>query len=310
MIRHSPAEVYIKYLVVHPDGYGEEAIVELLRLKQLDFIGTAYVNRIRRDLHPPLPFRPLDKLHRPSVRFLTTHRLHYLFHPDDAMEQALAILENPQTKEVIETMLITHDSPAVISYRMKSLGMACSLTAIERYRFFFFNVDLVDATELRALMRLRTDYVDPNSDDYDDQIRAAMKKVGYRDPRRLVAEHPMRSMASLMNQMRMGFLPSSVEIARLSTSVRVMCMAQAAASAVVGGPRAASEVRDYVIGANGVTELLNNVGRPDSDLQKELQMLALRTDEAAVPYIGELTEGSHTVDVQPLYDREVGDGGE
>jgi hypothetical protein len=307
MIRRSPAEVYIKYLIVHPDGYGDEAIIELLRLKQLDFLSPGYLRRLRLGLHPPIPFRPDDRFHRPSNRFLAAHRIHYLFRPDEAMEQADAILNNPRAKEVVETMLITADMPGLIAHRVNSLGLGCSVKTVERYGFFYFNTELVDSTELSALMRLRTDFVDPNSDEYDDQMRAAMKKSGYRDPRRLAADHPMRPLAGVMNRMRMGFMPSSLELARLASSVRVMCLTQAASAAILGGPRSATEARDFTTAASQITELLNNIGSPDSELQKELQMLALKTDEGAVPYIGELTSGSHTADVQPLASRETTD---
>lgn len=308
MIRCSPAEVFIKYLIVHPDGYGDEAIIDLLRLKQLDFLSPSYIRRLRLGLHPPVPFRPDDRFHRPSNRFITAHRIYYLFRPDDAMEQANIILGHPRAKEVMETMLITADMPGLIAHRIQSLGLECSVRTVERYGHFYFNAELVDSTELSALMRLRTDFVDPNSDEYEDQMRAAMKKSGYRDPRRLAADHPMRPLAGVMNRMRMGFMPTSLELARLASSVRVMCMTQVASAAMLGGSRSATEARDFATAASQITELLNNIGSPDSELQKELQMLALKTDDGAVPYIGELTSGSHTVDVQPLDNREAVDG--
>lgn len=307
MIRHSPAEVYIKFLIAHPDGYETETIMDMLRLKQLDFIGPSYIERLRLELHPPPHFQPENKLHRPSSRFITKHRLFYLFHPDLPMEEAYEILEDPKSKEAVETMLITDEAPALIAHRTRSFGVQCTLQSIERYRFFFFNTDLVDDTELRTLLRLRTDFVDPNSDDYDDQVRMAMKKVGFRDPRRIAADHPMRSMSAIMNMMRMGFMPNSVELSRLASSVRVMCLTQAAGTAMIGGPGSAGETRDFIIAANGVSELLNNVGSPDTELQKELQMLALKTDDASPRHIAELPEGSHTVDVQPLAEREASD---
>lgn len=300
MIRHSPAEVYAQYLVVHPDGYGDDTIVAMLQLKQLDFISPSYINRLRRELHPPTPFRPFDNSHRPSLHFLTAHRLYYLFHPDEAMEQALVILDDPKAKEVMESMLITEDPPGLVAHRMRGAGRLCSTKTVERYRCFFFNTDLVDETEMRALMRLRTDFVDPNSDEYEDQVRAALKKVGFRDSRRMVAEHPVRPLASLLNQMRMGNLPSNLELSRLAASVRAMCLMQAHAAAITSGPRGAADARDFVLAASSVTEMLSNMGTPDQDLQRELQKLALGTDSTSPPYIGELSDGEHTVDVQPL----------
>jgi hypothetical protein len=307
MIRHSPAELYIQYLIVHPDGYGDETIVGMLQLKQLDFLSPSYVNRLRRELHPPVPFRPFDKGHRTSLHFLTAHRFYYLFYPDEAMGQAFSILDDPKAKEVMESMLITDDPPGLIAHRMRGAGRLCTTKTIERYRCFFFDTDRVDETEMRALMQLRTDFVDPNSDEYEDQIRGALKKVGFRDARRLVANHPVRPLASLLNQMRMGNLPSTLELSKLAASVRALCMMQAHSAAMIGGSRSAMEARDFMTAANITNELLTNMGTPDADLQRELQKLALQTDVTTPPHIGELSAGAHTVDVQPLSAKEAHD---
>lgn len=300
MIRHSPAEVFIKYLVVHPDRYSNDAVVELLRLKQLDFLGPAYIERVRRGLQPPFPFRPQDRVHRPSMRFITKHQLFYAFHPDKPMERALHMLDDPRAKEVMETMLITEDPPGLIAHRMNSLGMVCDTRAVERYRFFFFNTNLVDSTELRALVYLRSHFVPENSDEYEDQMRSAMKKVAYRDPRRIVADHPMKNIASLLNQMRMGFLPTQFDFTRLLQAAKHMAIMQAASAVGVAGRGDAAASRDYSLTAKIMQEMLQEVGSADSDLQRELQMFALKTEQENLPYVGELTDGSYTVEVQPI----------
>ena len=129
MIRHSPCEVYIKYLLSHVGGYGDEDVIQILRLKQLDFIGPSYLQRLRSDLLVPTTFRPHDRRHRPSARFLSTHQLHYLYHPDGAMEIARKVLHNPRAKEAMETMLITADPPALIADSMTSLGASRTVLA-------------------------------------------------------------------------------------------------------------------------------------------------------------------------------------
>lgn len=300
MIRHSPAEKYIEYLLVHPDQYSNDAIIKLLRLKQLDFLSPSYLDRLREGLRAPHPFRPQDRFHRPSMRFVTKHQLFYLFQPDKPMERALYILDNPRAKEVVETMLITDDPPGLISYRMKSLGMKCDTRAVERYRFFFFNTYLVDGTEMRALLYLRTHFVPEDSDEYEDQMRAALKKAAWRDPRRMVADHPVRPVASLLNQMRMGFMPSQLELGKLLVATRAVTATQIYSSTTVGGPRSAAESRDYAMTAKMLTELLQEIGSPDSELQRDLQLFALKTEQADIPYVGELPDGSYTVDVQPI----------
>ena len=46
MIRHSPAELYVKYLVCHPDGYTTDAIRDIVRGQDLDYPSDDYVDRI------------------------------------------------------------------------------------------------------------------------------------------------------------------------------------------------------------------------------------------------------------------------
>lgn len=300
MIRRSPCEVYIKYLLVHPDQYGTDDIIDLLRLKQLDFLSPSYMERLRRGLKKPKNFRPHDLLHKSSGRFLARHRLHYLFHPDKAAQQAADILDDPRAKEDMEAMLITFDPPALIAHRMNALGRACDALTVERYGFFYFNTDIVDSTELRAILRLRVDFVHPDSDEYEDQMRSAMKKSAFRDPRRMMADQPTRQIASLLNRMRMGFMPNQLELSRLLQATRAVTSMQALSAAQVGGHNGASEARDYVLASKMLCEMLNDIGSPDADLQAELQALALKTDKEEPTYIGELTDGSHTVDVMPL----------
>jgi hypothetical protein len=303
MIRRSPCEVYIKYLLVHPDTFSNDDVIDLLRLKQLDFLSPAYLDRLRLGLKVPKNFRPHDLLHPASSRFLAKHCIHYLFHPNKSVQQSMDILDDPRAKEDMEAMLITADPAALIAHRMRSLGRKCDVDTVERYKFFFFNVDLVDSTELRAILRLRVDFSHPESDEYEDQMRAAMKKSAYRDPRRMMADQPTRAMGTLLNQMRMGYMPSQLELSRLLTATRAVTAAQAFSSAQIGGHTGASEARDYVLASKMIGEMMNDIGSPDSDLQAELQAIALRTDKEDVPYIGELTSGEHTVDVMPITGR-------
>jgi hypothetical protein len=300
MIRRSPCEVYIKYLLVHPDNYSNDDVIDLLRLKQLDFLSPSYLDRLRRGLKLPKNFRPHDLLHSASSRFLAKHCIHYLFHPNKPVRQALEILEDPRAKEDMEAMLITDDPLALISHRMKALGHGCDVEAVGRYKFFFFNTSTLDSTELRAILRLRVDFVHPDSDEYEDQMRAAMKKSAYRDPRRMMADQPTRTMGTILNQMRMGYMPNQLDLSRLLTATRASTMLQAFTSSQVGGHSGASETRDYVLASKMLGEMMNDIGSPDSDLQAELQAIALKTDKEDVPYIGELTSGEHTVDVMPI----------
>ena len=301
MIRNSPAEKYIEYLVSHPEGYSDDDILEMLHLKQLDFLGPQYFARLRSGLRVPVPFHPENKFHRPSSRFLTEHRLLYLYHPDKAMETAFKVLDSPRAKEMLETMLISRDSDRLCAHRLSTTMPTATAKAVERYRHFFFNIDMVDGSELQALLRLRCDFVSPNSDKYEDQLRAAVKKTGYQDPRRMLAAQPLPQIAGMMNQMRMGIMPGRAELAKM------VGLAQHAAtlrtlSTVMNqhGPNAAAEARDWTLTMKMLGEVQADIGSPDAELQRDLQALALKTESSGVPHITQLTDGNHTVDLQPM----------
>src|SRR5258706_11783590 len=114
MFLRSPAEFFIKYLLVHPRRYTVEDIQRLLDKVDLPFVSVAYVEGLRERLAPPDPFRPWERLHSSSQRFLSRERLQRLFFRDKAMDRAQRILETPRAKEFAETMLLTRAPPAAI----------------------------------------------------------------------------------------------------------------------------------------------------------------------------------------------------
>ena len=300
MIRHSPCELYIKFLLSHPDTYSNEAVIDLLHLKQLDFISPSYLDRLRGDMRIPSPFIPNDLLHWPSVNFLLRHRLTYLYQPDVFTKEAFGILDDAQGKAALESLLISDDSFQVAAYRMRSLGIPCSETrTIERYHYFFFNTDLVDDTELRALLKLRYESVSPHEDEYDSRVRSAMSSVSWRDQRKVVANQPIRQLGSLLNQLRMGMTASQFDLSRLVSSARYAAVIQAHAAMIIGGKEDGARARDYTMAAGNLTELLEKIGVPEAGLQKDMQLLQLTTEQHELPHIAELTDGKYTVDLQP-----------
>jgi hypothetical protein len=58
--------------------------------------------------------------------------------------------------------------------------------------------------------------------------------------------------------------------------------------------------------AKMMTEIAEQVGTVDDDLQRGLEKLVLATDVGDVPHIDQLSAGNHTLDLQPLGAIEVG----
>ena len=305
MIRRSPCELYIKFLLVHPRGFSIEEIKDKLHEMGLDFPSEVYVERLQKRLTPPLLFHPTDRTHKPSQRFIIKHRLSGFFDPDEASAAAHDLVKNPRAKELIETLMLTEEPLALISSMVRQQGARCTVAAIQRYNTYYWDLSLVDSVETRALLQMRVDHI-VNRDDgaevkpYERMQHAALKRATYKDPRFLVTEMSITPMAGMLNRMRMGYLPTQVDLTRLAHATRVVCTVRAYSEAMNGAPHSAASARDFAVVARTMTDLINEMGSPDLELHKELQALALQTEDARPPNIHELTGGHHTMDLQPM----------
>lgn len=301
MDQRSPCEAYLKYLVVHPDKYTTEQIRKIVRLQQLDYIGEPYIDSLRTNCVPPNPFFPEDPLHKPSQRFLRKERLEAIFNPDDAMIAARNLLEMPQAKETIENMLMSKSEPAWICMALKRQGVDVVPDAIRRYKHYFFNTDFIDHTQINALLIARGD-IDATSDPDEQKYRSAYNTASRYDSRRQTAQVAVAPLADMMNMVRMGLMPSSAAIGRIVKATQAVASFQALDTSVKGQ---ASKGRDFAFIAKMMTEMTEIMGDVEEDLQEGLANMILKTEETEVPYIKQLTEGSHTLDVQPIEAREV-----
>jgi hypothetical protein len=304
VIRRSPCELYIKFLVVHPHGFDTRGIRDKLREMGLDCLSEDYIDRLRARLDPPSPFRPLEISHRASQRFLMKHKLLGFFFPDEASKVAHDLVKSPRAKETIETMTLSNEPPALVAHMVRATGNPCTLESLRRYCTYYWDLSLVDSVEIRALLRMRWEYL--SHPDTGTEVKPesrlqfyALKNASYKDPRRLVTEMPITPLAGLLNRMRMGFMPSQVDLGRLANATRIAATLRAYDAVMSGAPQAAMQARDFAVTARVMTELINEIGSPDAELQKELQQLALRTDDTRPPTIHELSDGLHTVELLP-----------
>src|ERR1019366_4159333 len=104
----------------------------------------------------PNPFRPNDRKHAASYHFVVREGIYELFIQDDAMRLAFRLLETPRVKEFIETMVLSHAPDAAIaSAVVRDYRMPCTPKALERYKHFFWDISLLDASQMRALLNYR-----------------------------------------------------------------------------------------------------------------------------------------------------------
>lgn len=303
MLLRSPAEYYYKFLVVHPDAYDTPSIRQQVAERGIDWISDAYIDGLRRRLRVPEPFHPTDPSHSPSRRFVCDEQLLRLFIPDAEMRMAQSLLDVPRAREFVETMLLSHAPYEAIAKTVVRYGQTCTKRAIEHYAHHFWNVDLLDSTQMKVLLQWRFERLAAEGGTSEAGSGTALANAGrrasYQDPRKLAAELPFSPFAALLVQMRMGVMPERIDVASRMLAVRDMATVRALESLHFTAPGDAARALNYVTAAKIMQELLETVQRPDEQLREQLSAIALRTDDRPVPSIHQLSAGQHTVDLQP-----------
>lgn len=302
MIRSSPCDHYLKYLITHPDTYKDSSIRSLIKLQQLDFLGMAHLGRLRASCTPPNPFYPEDLQHHESQRFLTKERIYYLYHPDDDTIIAIKLLDHPRGKELVESILSAGGDPLWACTMLKRVNFKATPRSIDLYRHFYFNTDLVNNTELRAILGMRAVYESGSSDPDERSYRFAYNRAARSNVTSLMASAPSSPFAHVLNLMRLGMMPTGLELSRVATVARMAATVRSMESTMLGQ---AEKARDFALTAKILNELMESVGDVSGDLQRSMMNLALDTDASEVPSIAQLTEGNHTVDMIPVIETEA-----
>lgn len=301
MIRRSPAELYLKYLVLHPRRYTNEEIRDIFEFAQLDFLGNWYVDKIREDLTPPDPFFPFDTKHASSNRYLLATGLSWVFHPDEHGRRAFKILEKPRIKEFVESMTASNaPSIAIARACSRQYRFQCVSTDIDRYRDFFWNLDLVDSTELRALLQLRVDLVENHRNPEVAQTHRALKSAFYKDARKAAADLPFSPLSALIAQMRMGASPTKLDLALVVKETQNIVAMRLLESVSISSKGDSSRALDFSSVLEKVTGTLDKIVTPDAQLRDQLAAIAMRTDDVELPSIHALSFGRHTVEVTQM----------
>lgn len=302
MIRRSPAETYLRYLLLHPKKYTNAQVTEICQFAQVDYLGDWYLDRLRAGLTPPKPFFPFDRNHQPSRNFLLLNQLAPIFETDDAGRKAFKILELPRVKEFVEASLISHAPTAAIALMAgRHHRFNCNPLVIERFRAFFWNIDIVDSTELRGLLQLRYMQIEEHANPTVKKQFDPMKRAYYQDARKKAADLPFSPLSAVLSQMQMGILPSGLDVAKVMTLAQNYATARVAEATIQGGRGDSVNALNFAIVAEKMTNTLKELQKPEEDLQKSLATIALRTADDAIPTIHALTAGggSFTVDTGP-----------
>jgi hypothetical protein len=289
--------------------YTDEQIVEICRQQELDVLGPYYLRQLRTELVVPVPFLPESTSHRPSLRFLMSHGLLQLFRPDAHMRVATRLLGNQRVKEQIETMVISQAPPRWIVTTLQRIGVSASLEAIQCYKQHYFDIERLSLIQVRAILNLRGYDSNPNADPDVLAAEAAFEKARRKDPRMAAAMSPVPSLAAMVSAVRIGVRPDSSAIANMASTARSLALLRMIESGVRDGFDDPMRAAQWASMAKVSGEILADVGSPEADFNSKLTEISLRTEEAAVPMLGMLSGGSHTVNMELEDDGEAGPGG-
>lgn len=296
----SPAELYIKYLICHPDRFNDLVIKTALEELDILYLGDEYLKSLRARCVPPDPFRPNDPLHKKSHRFLISENIRTLFLQTRHTKLAFKLLEKPRVKEFVESSILSHAPAVAIASRVVTFGVQCTPESIEEYKKYFWNVDLLSATQMRTIINMELDQsVGDNDSGVTRDKKRAMKRASYLDPRKLASELPYSPLTALMAQMRMGVMPGRPELGKILQMAQAMAGLKLLEATLGSGLQDSQMALNFSHVVKNLTESLETVVKPDEHLREQLQAIALRTESAPVPSIHELSAGNHTVDLQP-----------
>lgn len=300
MIHHSPAENYLKYLFAHPGCYDDLYIKDVARELGLDILGDWYLQWLRMRVRPPSPFYPEDAGHRASSVFLLREQLTYAFLPDTAMNQAMRIVQRARPRETLETMVLSgagDDSVAIALTRRHK--MLCSPLTVARFRHYFWNIELLDSTQMRALLDFRNSNVleSPNKDVKNQY--ASLNRMRHADPRVIAARLPQSPVTSLIAQMSAGVVPKRPDVSAVLEHAWVQAVTRVAQHTGNGSPNDALMAAQYANTAEAITRLKATLGNPEEALRSDLNRISVATTGHQVPTIQLLSDGRHTTNLQP-----------
>jgi hypothetical protein len=287
VIRRSPAERYLKYLLL--SGLEPDEIIDRALFEHLDPLGNWYLENLQEEMNPPDPFKPKDIEHVASQRYLLTSGVYRLFYPDRHTKIALKVLRTPRAKEYVEAMILSGAPDPVIEEALTHRkNFPSTVSSIKQYRYYFWDVELLDSTELRALLDIRAAACSGSNDSDIQNQFSAYRNSFFNDPRRVAARLPSSPVTAMMAQMRMGVMPVKVDMAKVFELVRAAAGLRAVEAAMSGEIHASEKARDFMLSAKLAGELLETVVRPEEQLINELATIALKTEDAPIPTLQEL----------------------
>lgn len=298
MIRASPCEYYIKYLLLHPEEYSNKAIIELLTKEELDPLGDYYVEELRTQLTPPSPFYPFDVKHAASRRFLRKQGVYRLFHRDADTERAFVILRSPRAKKYVEAALMPDIDPEAIARAVGKYGVPyCTAQTIRVYRHYFWNLDLLDSTQLEAVLAMRPSAC-LRSEDRDARAQADfLRRAWYRDVRHTLARLPRHKYSGELAKVQLGISSRNLNEVELLAELKQLSLLRVFEHLTAGGPDVAEQVQKMMAAVESIDRTRDRSVDPLAAVRDQMAKIHIRNEKGSVPTIDSLSGGNHSTDL-------------
>lgn len=292
-------------------GLTNVQISERLLKEGLDDLGAWYLDEIRAEDKTPRSFRPYDKRHQSSQRWLLQTGLYELYHPERDMKEAQRLLSIPRAKEFVEAMLAANAPLEAVQESLpRYTHSPTTVAALERYRYFFWNIELLNSVQLRALLHLRLERLANHMDPQVAAQAGPMKKASHTDPVRFAANLPFNPMSAVAAQMRLGVTARNIQIGKVLDAIQQAAAIKAYETLhFSSGPMAAMDAKTYLDMVRTAIEARDLLNDPDQRVYERLQLVALETEKRPSLTMHELTGGNHTTDFGPRSDPKEDENG-
>lgn len=153
-----PAANFLRYLLV---ANPQETDAELQKhLEDWSFLSAdpAYLPILRAELGaPPAGFQVGNRAHRPSVRYLRDIQTYEMFHPNEAMNEALELLEDPEKRLVAEQILLARlDLTTAVRRVNAKHSWHFTADGLRMFQHYFWNVPSMTFDEWGRFLYGRT----------------------------------------------------------------------------------------------------------------------------------------------------------
>ena len=203
----------------------------------ISWLSRRYLDKLRRAHQPPKKYRPKNKKHVLSMKFLNDHGIPPFYYPTSSSRAALLILEHSRVRESLEALLLSACPLVVICHSLESWhGVKYEPEVLELYRDLFFDTARLSQVELRALLELQAE---ASRRSPDPEVRAqyrALRLASRHDPRRVAASMPNGKLAAMAAAWKSGKWPTALDVHGTLERVRDTAILRSAISVGGGTP--------------------------------------------------------------------------